>query len=66
MAMAKYGRGTVFAAVDPWLYNEYTDGRRNPQIYGQFDNFTGGKEVVRWLLEQRPDANSGTRKNVEK
>jgi unsaturated rhamnogalacturonyl hydrolase len=66
MAMAKYGRGTVFAAVDPWLYNEYTDGRRNPEVYGQFDNFAGGTEVVRWLLEQRPDANSGSRKNVEK
>jgi unsaturated rhamnogalacturonyl hydrolase len=66
MAMAKYGRGTVFAVVDPWLYNEYTDGRRNPQIYGQFDNFAGGKEVVRWLLEQHPDMNSGIGKNVEK
>ena len=49
MATAKYGRGTVFAAVDPWLYNEYTDGRKNPRIYGQFDNFAGGKELVRWL-----------------
>jgi unsaturated rhamnogalacturonyl hydrolase len=66
MASAKYGRGTVFAAVDPWLYNEYTDGRRNPQVYGQFDNFAGGREVVRWLLDQRPDTNKGTRKNVEK
>ena len=54
MATAKYGRGTVFAAVDPWLYNEYTDGRKNPLIYNQFDNFAGGKELVRWLLEQRP------------
>jgi unsaturated rhamnogalacturonyl hydrolase len=66
MAMAKYGRGTVFATVDPWLYNEYTDGRRNPAIYGQFDNFAGGQEVVRWLLGQRPAGSSGTRKNVEK
>ncbi len=66
MAVAKYGRGTVFAAVDPWLYNEYTDGRKNPQIYGQFDNFAGGREVVRWLLEQRPHSNSGTRENGEK
>jgi unsaturated rhamnogalacturonyl hydrolase len=54
MAAAKYGRGTIFAAVDPWLYNEYTDGRKNPLIYNQFDNFAGGKELVRWLLEQRP------------
>jgi unsaturated rhamnogalacturonyl hydrolase len=66
MASARYGRGTVFAAVDPWLYNEYTDGRKNPQIYGQFDNFAGGKELVRWLLGQRPDMSAGTRKNVEK
>lgn len=54
MATAKYGRGTVFAAVDPWLYNEYTDGRKNPQIYNQFDNFAAGEELVQWLLQQRP------------
>jgi unsaturated rhamnogalacturonyl hydrolase len=62
MATAKYGRGTVFAAVDPWLYNEYTDGRKNPHIYGQFDNFAGGKELVRWLLEQHPRAEAQTGK----
>ena len=66
MATAKYGRGTVFAAVDPWVYNEYTDGRRNPQIYGQFDNFAGGKELVLWLLEQHAGADSDTRKSAEK
>lgn len=60
MAATKFGRGTVFAAVDPWLYNEYTDGRKNPQIYDQFDNYAGGKELVRWLMEQQPG--SGTRK----
>lgn len=54
MASAKYGRGTVFAAVDPWLYNEYTDGRKNPRIYSQFDNFAGGRELVQWLLQQHP------------
>jgi unsaturated rhamnogalacturonyl hydrolase len=59
MATAKYGRGTVFAAVDPWLYNEYTDGRKDAKIYGPFDNFAGGREVVRWLLEQRPAPHSG-------
>jgi unsaturated rhamnogalacturonyl hydrolase len=53
MATAHYGRGAVFAAVDPWLYNEYTDGRKNPQIYDQFDNFAGGQELVRWLIERR-------------
>jgi unsaturated rhamnogalacturonyl hydrolase len=54
MATVKFGRGTVFAAVDPWLYNEYTDGRKNPLIYNQFDNFAGGEEFVQWLLQQRP------------
>jgi unsaturated rhamnogalacturonyl hydrolase len=54
MAAVKFGRGTVFAAVDPWLYNEYTDGRKNPLIYNQFDNFAGGEEFVQWLLQQRP------------
>ncbi len=55
MATARYGHGTVFAAVDPWLYNEYTDGRKTPAaIYSQFDNFAAGQELVRWLIQQRP------------
>jgi unsaturated rhamnogalacturonyl hydrolase len=49
MATAKYGKGTVFATVDPWLYNEYTDGRKLPAGY---DNYAGGKELVRWILAQ--------------
>ena len=49
MATAKYGKGTIFATVDPWLYNEYTDGRKLPAGY---DNYTGGKELVRWILAQ--------------
>lgn len=63
MAAARYGRGTVFAAVDPWLYNEYTDGRKDQRIYGQFDNFAAGQEVVRWLLDQVP-AQSDVRKKI--
>jgi unsaturated rhamnogalacturonyl hydrolase len=49
MATAKYGKGTVYAFVDPWLYNEYTDGRKLPPMY---DNYAGGVELVRWLLQQ--------------
>jgi unsaturated rhamnogalacturonyl hydrolase len=49
MAKAKYGKGTVFATVDPWLYNEYTDGRKLPADY---DNYAAGKELARWILEQ--------------
>ena len=54
MATAKYGKGTVFAFVDPWLYNEYTDGRKLPNEY---ENYAAGVELVRWLLEQVPRKN---------
>lgn len=51
MAAAKYGKGTVFATVDPWLYNEYTDGRKLP---AEYDNFAAGNELARWILAQIP------------
>ena len=51
MAEAKYGKGTVYAMVDPWLYNEYTDGQMLPKLY---DNYAAGEELVRWVLEQVP------------
>jgi unsaturated rhamnogalacturonyl hydrolase len=51
MATAKYGKGTVFATVDPWLYNEYTDGRKLP---AEYDNYAAAKELVRWILQQIP------------
>jgi unsaturated rhamnogalacturonyl hydrolase len=51
MATAKYGKGTVFAMVDPWLYNEYTDGLKLPPTY---DNYAAGRELVRWVLDQVP------------
>lgn len=53
MATARYGRGMVFVMVDPWAYNEYTDGRKNSGVYSQFDNFAAATELVRWLVEQR-------------
>ncbi|MFL6337360.1 MAG: glycoside hydrolase family 88 protein [Pyrinomonadaceae bacterium] len=49
MAVAKYGRGTVFAVGDPWLYNEYTDGRKLPPEY---DNYKAAQDLAAWLLEQ--------------
>ena len=51
MAMTHYGKGTVFATVDPWLYNEYTDGRKLP---AEYDNYAAGTELVRWILAQVP------------
>lgn len=58
MAVAKVGKGTVFAVGDPWLYNEYVDGRRIP---AQFENFQAGKELAGWLLQQVPSAASTLR-----
>ncbi|MES2849945.1 MAG: glycoside hydrolase family 88 protein [Bacteroidota bacterium] len=51
MATAKYGKGTVFAVGDPWLYNEYLDGRKIP---AEFENFSAANELVQWLLKQVP------------
>ena len=49
IATAKYGKGTVFAVGDPWLYNEYIDGRRLPL---QFENYKATHDLVKWLLQQ--------------
>ncbi len=49
MATARYGKGTVFAVGDPWLYNEYLDGRKIPAGY---QNFSAAGELIQWLLKQ--------------
>jgi len=49
MAISQVGKGMVFANVDPWIYNEYTDGRKNP--LGE-DNFAGGQELTRWIVTE--------------
>jgi len=49
MAVAKYGKGTVFAVGDPWLYNEYTDGRKLPPEY---DNFKAAQDLALWFIQQ--------------
>ncbi|MES2393563.1 MAG: DUF4350 domain-containing protein [Acidobacteriota bacterium] len=49
MAVTHMGKGLVYANVDPWVYNEYTDGRKAP--LGE-DNFAGGLELTRWLVAE--------------
>jgi unsaturated rhamnogalacturonyl hydrolase len=49
MAVAKLGKGAVFAIGDPWLYNEYVDGRKLP---AEYDNFKAGQELVNWVGKQ--------------
>ncbi|MBD0371344.1 MAG: glycoside hydrolase family 88 protein [Pyrinomonadaceae bacterium] len=51
MAVARFGKGTVFAVGDPWLYNEYVDGRKLPP---EFDNFKAARDLSLWLIEQAP------------
>lgn len=48
-ATANYGKGVVMAVGDPWIYNEYIDGRKLP---AEFQNFTAANELVKWLLKQ--------------
>jgi unsaturated rhamnogalacturonyl hydrolase len=50
-AVAKLGRGTVFATGDPWVYNEYTDGRKLP---AEYENFKAANDLVQWLIKQTP------------
>ena len=47
MAVAKHGKGTVFVIGDPWIYNEYLDGRRLP---AEFENFKAANDLSRWLI----------------
>lgn len=58
-AVAKVGKGTVFATGDPWLYNEYTDGRKLPSDY---ENFKAARDLVSWLTKQVPVRSSNRKK----
>ncbi len=49
IAVAKYGKGTVFAVGDPWLYNEYVDGRKLPLEY---PNHKAADQLAKWLLSK--------------
>ncbi len=49
MALSKVGKGVVFAVGDPWVYNEYTDGRKLP---ADFDNYKAANDLVKWAIEQ--------------
>ncbi|SFH42889.1 glycoside hydrolase family 88 protein [Pedobacter insulae] len=49
MAVAKMGKGTVYVIGDPWLYNEYVDGRKLPAMY---ENFKAAGDLVNWLSKQ--------------
>jgi unsaturated rhamnogalacturonyl hydrolase len=47
MAVYKIGKGSVFVIGDPWLYNEYIDGRKLPT---SFENFKAANALAKWLV----------------
>ena len=49
IAIAPYGKGWVMAVGDPWVYNEYADGRKLP---ASFENFEAAKNIATWLLSK--------------
>ena len=48
IACVAHGKGKVFVVGDPWLYNEYVNGRKLP---GDFDNYRAMVELVKWALK---------------
>ena len=51
IAICRYGRGTVLAVGDPWVYNEYTNGRLPPG----FENDKAANDLALWLIQQIPE-----------
>jgi len=49
IAVAKYGKGTVFAVGDPWIYNEYIDNRK--LLPADFENYKAAEDLAKWLLQ---------------
>lgn len=49
MVTARIGKGKVFAVGDPWIYNEYVDGRKLPD---DFDNYKAMNDLTRWMLQE--------------
>ena len=50
MAVSKYGKGTVFAVVDPWIYNEYVDRRNRLPV--EYDGFAAAIDLAGWAVGQ--------------
>ncbi|MDB5021970.1 MAG: hypothetical protein JWQ28_3097, partial [Pedobacter sp.] len=53
VATVKFGKGTVLFIGDPWLYNEYVDGRKLPTEY---DNFNAGDDIIHWINKHLPSS----------
>jgi unsaturated rhamnogalacturonyl hydrolase len=49
IGVANVVKGRVFALGDPWIYNEYLNGKRLPM---EFENFKAVKNLAVWLLKK--------------
>lgn len=49
IATSTLGKGHIFVIGDPWLYNEYVDGRKLP---ASFENFKAATDLVDWIAKQ--------------
>ena len=48
IAESHYGKGTVFAVGDPWIYNEYCNGR----LPKEYDNDKAADDLSAWLIDK--------------
>jgi unsaturated rhamnogalacturonyl hydrolase len=48
IAISHVGKGVVLAVVDPWVYNEYADGRK----LRQYDGFEAAEDLAAWAVHQ--------------
>ena len=48
IAISHVGKGVVLAVVDPWVYNEYADGRK----MRQYDGFEAAQDLAAWAVRQ--------------
>ncbi|MGY0041143.1 lacto-N-biose phosphorylase central domain-containing protein [Pedobacter sp. NJ-S-72] len=53
IALSKYGKGSVIIIGDPWLYNEYVDGKR---LAAPYDNLKAGTDLIYWISSLIPAA----------
>jgi unsaturated rhamnogalacturonyl hydrolase len=48
IAISHVGKGAVLAITDPWVYNEYADGRK----MRQYDGFEAAQDLAAWAVRQ--------------
>jgi unsaturated rhamnogalacturonyl hydrolase len=48
IAVSHVGNGVVLGVVDPWIYNEYVDGRK----MREYDGFEAAEDLAGWAVRQ--------------